>query len=103
RVPVVRAGGVRYVLTGLVETSELRDVLREQRLPADWVGTVLDRGRVIIARTLNEPQLLGQPASERLLEATTRASEGWYRGLTKEGLHTYSAFSRSARTGLTVA
>jgi len=103
RVPVVRAGVVRYVLTGLVETSELRDVLREQRLPADWVGTVLDRGRVIIARTLNEPQFLGQPASERLLEATTRASEGWYPGLTKEGLHTYSAFSRSARTGLTVA
>jgi signal transduction histidine kinase/ActR/RegA family two-component response regulator len=103
RVPVVRGGAVRYVLTGLVETSELRDVLREQRLPPDWVGTVLDRRRVIIARTLNEPQFLGQPASDRLLEASARATEGWYRGLTKEGLHTYSAFSRSALTGLTVA
>jgi len=103
RVPVVRGGAVRYVLTGLVDTSELRDVLREQRLPADWVGTVLDARRVIIARTLNEPQFLGQPASKPLLEASARASEGWYRGLTKEGLHTYSAFSRSALTGLTVA
>ena len=103
RVPVVRGGTVRYVLTGLVPTSELRDVLREQRLPLDWVGTVIDRQRIIIARTVNEPQFLGQPASERLQEATTRAGEGWYRGLTKEGLHTYSAFSRSPLTGLTVA
>ena len=103
RVPVVRAGAVRYVMTGLVPTSELRDVLREQRLPLDWVGTVLDRQRVIIARTVNEAQFLGQPASERLLEASERASEGWYPGLTKEGLHTYSAFARSPLTGLTVA
>jgi len=103
RLPVIRAGVVRYVLTGVVATSELRDVLREQRLPADWVGTVIDRRRVIIARTMNEGQFLGQPASERLIEASSRASEGWYAGLTKEGLHTYSAFSRSALTGLTVA
>jgi signal transduction histidine kinase/ActR/RegA family two-component response regulator len=103
RVPVVRGGAVRYVLTGLVPTSELRDVLREQRLPLDWIGTIIDRQRVIIARTVNEQQFLGQPASERLLEATARSSEGWYRGLTKEGLHTYSAFSRSPLTGLTVA
>ena len=103
RVPVVRGGGVRYVLTGLVPTSEVRDVLREQRLPLDWIGTVLDRQRVIIARTVNEQQFLGQPASQPLLEASARSGEGWYRGLTKEGLHTYSAFSRSPLTGLTVA
>src|SRR5262249_19255469 len=69
----------------------------------DWIGTIIDRQRVIIARTVNEQQFLGQPASERLLEATARSSEGWYRGLTKEGVHTYSAFSRSPLTGLTVA
>jgi signal transduction histidine kinase/ActR/RegA family two-component response regulator len=103
RVPVVRGGVVRYVLSGVVATSELRDVLREQRLPPDWVGTVIDRQRVIIARTMNEAQFLGQPASERLIEASSRATEGWYPGLTKEGLHTYSAFSRSPLTGLTVA
>jgi len=103
RVPVARGGAVRYVLAGIVPTSELRDVLLEQRLPSDWIGTILDRQRVIVARTRNEQQFLGQPASERLLEASARASEGWYRGLTKEGTHTYSAFSRSPATGLTVA
>jgi signal transduction histidine kinase/ActR/RegA family two-component response regulator len=103
RVPVVQDARVRYVLSATVHTRELRDVLLGQRLPSAWIGTILDRKRVIIARTRGEEQFVGQPASERLLAASARASEGWYRGLTKEGTSTYSAFSRSPRTGLTVA
>ncbi|HEV8615767.1 MAG TPA: ATP-binding protein [Methylomirabilota bacterium] len=103
RVPVVREGRVTHVLGVGIPTRELRDILLQQRLPADWIGTILDRKRRIIARTRGEEQFLGQPASERLLEASAKASEGWYRGLTKEGVKTYSAFSRSGLTGLTVA
>ncbi len=102
-VPVLRTGRVRAVLTAAVETHELRDILVDQRLPPEWIGTILDRQRVIVARTRNEEQFLGQQASERLLQTSARAGEGWYRGLTKENVATYSAFSRSPRTGLTVA
>jgi signal transduction histidine kinase/CheY-like chemotaxis protein/HAMP domain-containing protein len=102
-VPVRRDRRVRYVLTAAVETRELRDILVGQRLAPEWIGTIIDRRRVIVARTRGEEQFLGQPASARLIEASTRAAEGWYRGLTKEGTNTYSAFSRSADTGLTVA
>jgi signal transduction histidine kinase/CheY-like chemotaxis protein len=103
RVPVVRSRQVRYVLTATVQTAELRDVLLGQRLSPEWIGTILDRKRVIIARTRGEEQFLGQPASDRLLAASASASEGWYRGLTKERTSTYSAFSRSPFTGITVA
>jgi signal transduction histidine kinase/ActR/RegA family two-component response regulator len=103
RVPVIKAREVRYALTATVLTSELRDVLLGQRLSPEWIGTILDRNRTIIARTRGEEQFIGQPASERLLAASARASEGWYRGLTKEGTSTYSAFSRSPFTGVTVA
>jgi signal transduction histidine kinase/CheY-like chemotaxis protein len=103
RVPVVQDRRVQYVLSATIHTKELRDVLLGQRLPAPWIGTILDRKRVIIARTRGEEQFMGQPASQRLLEASARASEGWYRGYTKEGTTTYSAFSRSPHTGLTVA
>jgi hypothetical protein len=103
RVPVIRSRQVRYVLTAMVLTSELRDVLLGQRLSPEWIGTILDRKRTIIARTRGEEQFIGQPASDRLLAASARASEGWYRGLTKEGTSTYSAFSRSPFTGITVA
>jgi signal transduction histidine kinase/CheY-like chemotaxis protein len=103
RVPVLRDGALRYVLSAAVETATLRTILQEQQLPANWIGTVLDRNRIIIARTRGEEQFLGQAASGPLLEATARSHEGWYRGLTKEGTHTYSAFRRSSLTGLTVA
>ena len=103
RVPVVREQSVRAVLSAHVATSELRQVLLGQRLPPEWIGTLLDRRRLIIARTRGEEQFLGQLASNPLLLASARASEGWYRGLTKEGTATYSAFSRSGVTGITVA
>jgi signal transduction histidine kinase/CheY-like chemotaxis protein/HAMP domain-containing protein len=102
-VPVVRVGKVRYVLSTTIHTHDLRDVLLDQRLPKEWIGTILDRKRIIVARTHGEEKFVGQPASERLLAASAQASEGWYRGLTKEGTSTYSAFSRSPRTGMTVA
>ena len=88
RVPVSRGRRVRSVLAADVETRQLRDVLLVQRLPPEWIGTLLDRNRVIIARTRGETQFVGQPASERLLEASARSTEGWYRGITKEGTHT---------------
>src|SRR5262249_6452222 len=47
-VPVVRAGKVRYVLSTTIHTHELRDVLLDQRLPKEWIGTILDRKRVIV-------------------------------------------------------
>ena len=103
RVPVVREKSVRAVLSAHVATRELREVLLGQRLPPEWIGTLLDRRRVIIARTRGEEQFVGQLASNPLLQASARASEGWYRGLTKEGTATYSAFSRSGATGITVA
>ena len=102
-VPVARQGRVRSILAVAIETRSLRDILVQQKLPAEWIGTILDTRRVIIARTRAEEQFVGQPASQPLLEASARSAEGWYRGLTKEGTHTYSAFSRSSLTGLTVA
>jgi signal transduction histidine kinase/ActR/RegA family two-component response regulator len=102
-VPVANQGRGRSILAVAIETRSLRDILVQQRLPAGWIGTILDSRRVIIARTRAEEQFIGQPASQPLLEASARSAEGWYRGLTKEGTHTYSAFSRSSLTGLTVA
>ena len=102
-VPVIRAGKVRYILSTTIHTHDLRDVLLDQRLPSEWIGTILDRKRLIVARTHGEDKFVGEPASERLLAASAQASEGWYRGLTKEGTSTYSAFSRSPRSGMTVA
>ncbi|HSK30050.1 MAG TPA: cache domain-containing protein, partial [Candidatus Limnocylindria bacterium] len=103
RVPVVRDGAVKYVLTAVLLPSFLKDVLDDQRLPPDWVGVVLDGNRRFVARTVEPERNLGQLASESLRAALDRSSEGWFRGTTLEGRDVYTPFSRSSFSGWTVA
>src|SRR5437879_10772021 len=36
RVPVLRNGELRYVLTAVVKPEEILDVVKRQRVPSDW-------------------------------------------------------------------
>ena len=49
-VPVLRGGGVAYDLTLAVPATAFLDLLRRQRLGAGWIGSVLDRHGVHVAR-----------------------------------------------------
>jgi PAS domain S-box-containing protein len=103
RVPVMRNGIVRYVLTAIVNPDGISELLASQRLPPTWIGVVLDGNRRFVARTV-QPQLsVGQLASESLRAALESAPEGWFYGATVEGLEVYTPFSRSAVSGWSVA
>jgi signal transduction histidine kinase len=47
--------------------------------------------------------MVGQLASVSLRNALSQASEGWFRGGTLEGVEVYTPYTRSARSGWTVA
>lgn len=100
RVPVSHDG---YVLTALIQPSAIVELLSRQRLPADWVGVVLDDKRNIIARTISQDTLLGQPAAASLRAALDASDEGWFRGRTLEGTDVYTPFNRSSFSSWTVA
>ncbi len=99
RVPVLRDGAVRFVLSAVVRPESLSKLLQAQNIPADWVGVVLDRGGRIVARTANPEGTVGQPASQSLREALTRASSGWFPGRTIENTAVYTPYRRSAASG----
>jgi signal transduction histidine kinase len=104
RVPVVRGGSVRYVLTAAVRPEVILEVLNRQRLPQDWVVSVFDASGSRVARSRQHAQFIDQPPSPSLLELMRRGgSEG--SGITHalEGDQIYTAYSRSAETGWTVA
>jgi PAS domain S-box-containing protein len=103
RVPVLRDGVIKYVLSALVKPETFSALLAPQRLPPDWVGVVLDGNKRFIARTMNSERSLGQPASQSLQAALARAPEGWFRGTTVEGLDVYTPYNRSTFSGWTVA
>ena len=93
RVPVLRDGRMRYVLSAIVRPDSFQDLIRAQRLPADWISGIVDANGNFVARV--PPQPAGQPASVPFRAAVLRAREGWYRGPTIEGRDTFTAHERS--------
>ncbi|HYR34868.1 MAG TPA: ATP-binding protein [Burkholderiales bacterium] len=103
RVPVVRNGELRYVLTAAVKPDGIRDVLNRQRVPSDWVVSVFDGKGQRVARSRPPEALGGQPAPGLKAMMDQQASEGVTLTQTIEGDMTYSAFTRSPLTEWTVA
>jgi hypothetical protein len=73
-VPVVRDGRIRYVLAASLSPDVMAGMLREQRLPGTWTATIVDRKKVIIARTRDGQRLTGTPASTMLTQHTSAVS-----------------------------
>jgi len=103
RVPIVQRGEVAYVVTAVLDPAIIQKLLDAQKLPADWVGVVLDRNDRIVARTVSPDKTLGRIGSDSLREALSRARSGWFRGSTVEGTAVYTPYFRSPETGWTFA
>jgi PAS domain S-box-containing protein len=103
RVPVMRDGVIKSVLSATVTPQGMSRLLSTQRLPRDWIGVVLDGKRRFVARTVEPEKNLGQLASASLRAALDQASEGWFHDSTNEGSPVYTAYNRSGFSGWTVA
>ena len=99
RVPVVRDGTTKYVLSAVVKPDRMRALLAAQRLPPDWVGVLIDANARIVARTVAPEQSIGELASDSLRTALAQSSEGWFHGTTLEGADVYTPYHRSAVSG----
>lgn len=99
RVPIVRDGAVKYILSAVVDPASIYELLKAQNLPGDWVAVVLDRNHRIVARTLDPEKSLAQPASQSLRDALAVADSGWFQGSTIEGSEVYTPYRRSESTG----
>jgi signal transduction histidine kinase len=97
RLPVIKDGDVRYVLTAVVRPDSFVDLLLAQRLPEGWVVNLVDRGARTIAR--QPPLPAGSPASEAFRTALKNSPQGWFRGRTLEGRDTYTPYVTSSLSG----
>ncbi|HEV2686602.1 MAG TPA: ATP-binding protein, partial [Actinomycetota bacterium] len=93
RVPVIRNGAIVYVLTALVRPESFQSLIREQRMPHGWVSGIVDASGKFVARIPAKPA--GEFSSPAFRAAVHSAPEGWYRGLTVEGMDTFTAHERS--------
>ncbi len=104
RVPVVRDGQIRYVLTAVLQPQAILNVINNRRLPEGWVTTVLDGNEKRIARTVLQEKTLGTSPSPTLQDLLARnpAAEGIGESRTIEGESMYTAFVRLEALGWTL-
>ncbi|MDP9899022.1 ATP-binding protein [Variovorax ginsengisoli] len=69
RVPVLRGGQVRHVLTAIVKPETVAAVLRNQQVPDGWKVSVFDSNQLRIARSVNDELTRGRPPGPTLREA----------------------------------
>src|SRR5690242_11802674 len=80
RVPVMRDGAIKYILTAGIPPETIQALLTQQKLPPDWVAGIVDGRQTIVARTVDPERMIGQAASETLRTALVRTPAGWFRG-----------------------
>ncbi|MFY9290374.1 MAG: ATP-binding protein [Methylorubrum rhodinum] len=99
RVPVIREGELRYVLSVGLASNAVSSILRDAGAPEGWVGAIVDADGNTIARTRAEAEELGHPANAALLAAIRRAPQGFYNGSTLEGSNVEVVYRTLKDTG----
>ncbi|QEE39172.1 MULTISPECIES: ATP-binding protein [unclassified Methylobacterium] len=99
RVPVIRGGELRYVLSVGLANDAVSSILRDAGASDGWVGTIVDADGNTIARTRAEAEELGQPADAALRTAIRHAPNGFYTGSTLEGSNVEVVYRTLKDTG----
>ena len=100
-VPVMRRAAVAYVLTAFVKPDSFAELLHEQQLPTTWISGLVGSDGRFIAR-IPSPQRVGQLATAAFRNEIEQAPEGWYRGVTSEGIDVYRAHYKSPISGWSI-
>jgi signal transduction histidine kinase/ActR/RegA family two-component response regulator len=104
RVPVVRDGNVKYVLTATLTGDALAGVLRHPRpRREEWTRALVDRRGVIGARTRAPEQFVGTSTTAEFVRRSALSESGVFRDTTIDGADVYVAFARAPRFDWTAA
>jgi signal transduction histidine kinase len=104
RVPILRNDRIRYVLTLALKPETMLHVIERQRVPPEWVVSIVDAHGVHVARSRGHADFVARPPSPSLRRLLAEPlSEGWGLTTTLEGDAAYAAYSRSPSTGWAVA
>jgi signal transduction histidine kinase len=86
RVPVIRDGELRYILTIGLLPDQIGTILGQTGLPAGWAGTVIDAKEKIVARTPDTSTPRAGATTPAVQEAIARVGSNSPRTQTREGV-----------------
>jgi signal transduction histidine kinase len=99
RVPVLRGGVLRYILSLAVVPDAIGEILHTAGAPPGWVGVVVDANGHILARTGDPNEKPGELASLGLLDAIAPGRTGFHEGVTRSGLRIETVTRSLPHTG----
>ena len=102
-IPVIRRNEVRYVLGVAVNPKVVSDVFMGQRLSTSWTGAIVDNNMTLAGRSRDPERFVGKRATPTLANRIAASESGMFTALNQEGTSVYTVFSRSLRTGWSVA
>jgi signal transduction histidine kinase/CheY-like chemotaxis protein len=103
RVPVVRGGVIRYVLTAALSAESQREALLSQSGVRDRIAVLYDRNGTILFRTVNPSKLIGTPVTPLLAQKSAQMTSGAFEDVNLEGTPVRVVFQRSRISGWSVA
>ena len=101
-VPAFEDGQIRYLLRAGYSPARLSEILLQQKLPPDWLATIIDRNHVIAARNRDIERYLGKPASASFANQARQFHEAHWRGATLDGIEVVSSLHHSDLSGWAV-
>jgi two-component sensor histidine kinase len=102
-VPVWRGGRVAYDLAASLPLDVFTDIIMRQRPQPDWTIAVFDREGTVIARSRDNEQFVGRPASPSLHAGLTNRFEGALDTTTFDGTVVLTGFTHAPFSGWSVA
>ena len=99
QIPVRRDGKVIAFLTMASFAADMQKLLEQQRLPAGWHATIVDRQSVVVARSVDADKFVGKPVRGDLAEKMTQANEGFHEGRNLAGVPSTAFFNRAPASG----
>ena len=102
RVPVLRGGELRYVLTAVITPKALESLVSQA--PAtneEWTRTVVDGQGIVVARSRDPERFIGKSGTPSFLRHVREATEGLLPQTTLDGHPVYTAFRRADLSGWT--
>jgi two-component sensor histidine kinase len=102
-VPVWRDGKVAYDLAASLPLSIFLDIIMRQRPDPNWTIAVFDREGTVIARSRDNEQFVGRPASPSLYAGLMNRFEGAFDTTTFDGTVVLSGFAHAPFSGWSAA
>lgn len=101
--PVRADTRVTGVLVALYSMQHFDTLWSEQRIPPEWVGTLVDEEGIILSRSRGAERFVGTSARPEFIERMRQAPEGFFPTTTVDGMDVYTAVARSQVAPWTVA